>query len=52
LSVPQAGFKAGSFRRAGSYAASYSALKMFFDTLNKQDNHTVMLKQGAATASN
>jgi hypothetical protein len=33
-------------------AANYSALKTFFDTLNKEDNHTVTLKQGAATASN
>jgi hypothetical protein len=32
-------------------SANYSALKMFFDTLNKEDNHTVTLKQGVATAS-
>jgi hypothetical protein len=30
---------------------SYPQLKAFFDELNKRDNHTVTLKQGAATAA-
>jgi hypothetical protein len=33
-------------------ATNYNALKTFFDTLNKQDSHTITLKQGAATVSN
>ncbi|MDT5060986.1 MAG: hypothetical protein QOH63_1445 [Acidobacteriota bacterium] len=32
-------------------AANYGPLKTYFDTLNKTDNHTITLKQGAATAS-
>ncbi|HEY8188874.1 MAG TPA: DUF3857 domain-containing protein [Pyrinomonadaceae bacterium] len=31
---------------------SYSQLKNFFDMLNKQDNHTITLKQAATTAAN
>jgi hypothetical protein len=31
---------------------SYSQLKNYFDQLHKQDNHSIALKQGAATASN
>jgi Domain of Unknown Function with PDB structure (DUF3857)/Transglutaminase-like superfamily len=31
---------------------SYGQLKEYFDVLHKQDNHTVTLKQGAATATN
>jgi hypothetical protein len=27
---------------------SYGQLKTYFDTLNKQDNHTVALKQGSS----
>ena len=30
--------------------SSYSQLKSFFDALNKQDNHTITLKQAATTA--
>jgi hypothetical protein len=33
-------------------ATNYNQLKTFFDTLHKQDSHTITLKQGAATASN
>jgi hypothetical protein len=33
-------------------AASYSHLKAYFDALNKEDNHTITLKQTTATASN
>jgi hypothetical protein len=29
---------------------TYPQLKNFFDALNKQDNHTITLKQSAATA--
>jgi hypothetical protein len=31
--------------------ASYSSLKNLFDLINKEDNHTITLKQAAATAS-
>ncbi|MDQ3819894.1 MAG: hypothetical protein M3362_19775, partial [Acidobacteriota bacterium] len=31
---------------------SYSPLKSYFDMLNKEDNHTITLKQATATASN
>jgi hypothetical protein len=31
--------------------ASYAPLKTLFDELNKSDNHTITLKQGAATAA-
>jgi hypothetical protein len=31
---------------------TYNSLKEYFDLLHKQDNHTITLKQGAATASN
>jgi len=31
---------------------SYTPLKNYFDQLHKQDNHSIALKQGAATASN
>lgn len=32
--------------------SSYNQLKVFFDNLHKQDNHTITLKQSAATTSN
>jgi transglutaminase-like putative cysteine protease len=32
--------------------STYPQLKRYFDEIHKQDNHTVSLKQGAATASN
>jgi hypothetical protein len=32
--------------------SAYPALKRYFDTLNKSDNHTLSLKQGGATAAN
>ena len=32
--------------------SSYNQLKTYFDNLHKQDNHTITLKQGAATTSN
>jgi hypothetical protein len=31
--------------------SSYTSLKTYFDELNKQDSHTIALKQGAATAA-
>jgi hypothetical protein len=31
---------------------AYKSLKQYFDEINKQDNHTITLKQSAATASN
>ena len=31
---------------------TYNSLKEYFDLLHKEDNHTITLKQGAATASN
>lgn len=30
----------------------YNAIKAYFDTLHKQDNHTITLKQGGTTAAN
>src|SRR5947209_932740 len=33
-------------------ASGYDKLKTYFDMLNKEDNHTITLKQGTATASN
>jgi hypothetical protein len=33
-------------------AASYTPLKQLFDMVNKADDHTITLKQGASTASN
>lgn len=33
-------------------AANYGPLKAYFDTVNKTDNHTITLKQVAATATN
>ncbi|HKC65961.1 MAG TPA: hypothetical protein VKB86_20120, partial [Pyrinomonadaceae bacterium] len=33
-------------------ATAYGQLKKYFDMLNKEDNHTITLKQGTATASN
>ena len=33
-------------------AESYALLKAYFDTLHKQDNHALVLKQAAAAASN
>jgi hypothetical protein len=33
-------------------AGAYGSLKNYFDTLNKQDSHTITLKQAATTASN
>jgi hypothetical protein len=31
--------------------ATYSILKQYFDMLHKEDNHTISLKQGGATAT-
>jgi hypothetical protein len=32
-------------------ASNYAAVKTLFDELHKRDNHTITLKQGAATAA-
>jgi hypothetical protein len=33
-------------------AANYNALKQLFEMIHNNDNHTITLKQAAATASN
>jgi hypothetical protein len=41
------------FGRGGNIvfpASTYPQLKAFFDMLNKEDNHTISLKQAATTA--
>lgn len=46
------GAGADDFNRLRFPASSYGQLKEYFDVVHKQDNHTITLKQAAATAAN